>query len=163
MRIAAGGRHFIRSHLSCFHELFIHSQGRKAIFLAECVGLVDDLLLHCGSALCFCCLRRRSDCRRHAGVGGIRVHLDTVLPVDVESHLPAGVPQLHIVGTIDIVCLHLHLLSIHIDGLPGGHRNDTRCRSAAAERRSQCHAGEQQSHILSSVVHKVSPLFNFGQ
>lgn len=57
----------------------------------------------------------------------------------------------------------LHLLSIHIDGLPGGHRNDTRCRSAAAERRTQCHAGEQQSHLLSSVVHSDIPLFSFGQ
>ena len=81
----------------------------------------------------------------------------------VSQALPAGVPQLHIVGPIDVVCLHLHLLSIHIDGLPGGHRNDTRCRSAAAERRTQCHAGEQQSHLLSSVVHSDIPLFSFGQ
>ena len=89
-------------------------------------------------------------CRRHAGVGGARVHLDAVVPIDVESHLPAGVPQLHIVGPIDVVCLHLHLLSIHIDGLPGGHRNDTRCRSAAAEKLENGMSGFLTQPLLSA-------------
>ena len=158
--VGAGGGHLLSPHLGCLGQHGIGFQSRNAGLPAELVCPVNNLLPdHRDVHFSLRSLLHRS----HAGVRRIRVHLDAVLPVDVEAHLFPGIPQFHVVAAIDIVRLHLHLPAIHIDRLPGGHRRDPRRGRAAAQRRPQRHAGEQQPHILSSVVHRKLPLFSFGQ
>ena len=55
-----------------------------------------------------------------AGVGRIAVDLHRAVPVDVKAHRLPDVPQLDVVGAIDGVRLQLHLLPVHIDGVPAG-------------------------------------------
>ena len=63
------------------------------------------------------------------GAGVYQDAVGALVILHTEVHRPADVPELHIVVPIDDVCLQIHLLPVHIEGLgAGGCGNGGQCR-----------------------------------
>lgn len=136
MGIDRVGGHFIGSHLRRLHELVAGGQGCNAVFLTECIGTVHDVLFHCihigiiGRGCGFWMRFRFIGfclCRRFAGVGLAAFHLHTTVnavPIDLESHCLAHVPELDVVVAFDTVSFHLHFFSIYDNAMVTALRHD---------------------------------------
>ena len=158
MGVDAGGGHLLRPDLRRLCQLLAGSERRSAVFSADGIGAVDDLLfdgVHILGILPFLGGWAVHQDRRLSGVVSGAVHLHAVLPEHVESHSLPNVPELDVVIPANIIRLHLHPLSVHIDGLGAALCQDA-CsvsRGAAYQRCSDGHAGEQQPNIFSSACH----------
>ena len=119
MRVDAARSHLVGADLRRLHELVVDAQRGNAIFFAQGIGPIHDVLL-CSGNICLrrllhgLCLRRRY--RRFAGVRLFRFDLYTfgiAVPADIEADLFANVPQLHIVVSFDTIGFHLYFPSIN--------------------------------------------------
>ena len=130
VRVDAAGVHLVGADLRRLHEFIIDAQRGYAIFFAQGIGAVDDVLF-CGGNICLrrmfhgLCLRRRY--RRFAGVGLAALYLHTfgiAVPVNLEVYSLANVPELHIVVAVDVVRRQADFLSIHINAVGAALRCD---------------------------------------
>ena len=166
VRVDAAGGHLIRANLCRLHELVVDAQHSNAIFFAQGIGAVNDVLL-CGGNICLrrllhgLCLRRRY--RRFTGVGLAALYLHTfgiAVPVDIEADLFANVPQLHIVVAVDVVRRQVDFLTVYKDAVGGKRRFQRfhRLRRGSTQRKPQHKAAEDESGILQSVHRSASSL-----
>ena len=95
-----------------------------------------------------------------AGVGLTALHLDRgAVPVDVEAHGLAHIPELDEIVAMDLICLHLDPLSVHIDGLgtEAGGETAGRLGGGPAQGHAREHAHGEGDNC--SFFHSVWPPF----
>ena len=168
MRIDAARSHLIRANLCRLHEPVVDAQRGNAIFFAQGVGAVNDVLL-CSGDICLrgllhgLCLRRRY--RRFAGVRLFRFDLYTfgiAVPIDIEADRSADVAQHNIVIAVDVVRRQADFLPVYKDAVCGKrcfqrfHRLRCRCAQCQSE---DC-AAEDETDILHS-FHGVASFIMF--
>ena len=134
MGVDTAGSHFLCPYLRRLHELLVDLQRRNSLLSADSIDAVYNVLfqgIHIGiiGGGCGFWLRNGVDdfslCRFFTSIRLPTLHLHTfgiAVPIDLEAHRLADVPEPHIVAAADGIGGHVGFLSIHKNAVGGKRR-----------------------------------------